>query len=121
MITAFGKALRKIRIDKGEVLIDMATRLEVSSSFISALETGKKNIPAEFIEKVIHSYSLGDRDADTLKTAAKDSITAIKIGLSKADQPQREAALIFARDFNNLTDETAEQIIRLLKNKTKEG
>ena len=33
MVTEFGKVLRKIRIDHGEILKQMADRLNVSSSF----------------------------------------------------------------------------------------
>ncbi len=45
MLTEFGKAIRKIRLDKGEILKDMAKRLGISSAFLSAVENGRKNVP----------------------------------------------------------------------------
>ena len=47
MITPFGIATRKFRLDKGLRLLDLAQRLKLSSSFVSAVETGKKpSLPA---------------------------------------------------------------------------
>ena len=44
MITELGKHLRKIRIDHGEILKNMADKLGVTSSFLSAVEIGKRNM-----------------------------------------------------------------------------
>lgn len=115
MITEFGKALRKIRIDRGEVLRDMAAKLEVSPSFISAIETGKKKIPNGFLEQIVNLYDLTRTEERMLKDAAKDSVTAVKINLLGSDTTQRRAALVFARDFGTLSDKTAEQILKLLQ------
>lgn len=115
MITEFGKALRKIRIDRGEVLRDMAAKLEVSPSFISAIETGKKKIPTGFIEQIETLYNLTDLEERMLKDAVKNSVTAVKINLLGSDITQRTAALVFARDFGSLSDKTAEQILKLLQ------
>jgi transcriptional regulator with XRE-family HTH domain len=43
MITNFGKFCRRLRIDNGELLYDMAKKLGVSSAFMSSVENGKKN------------------------------------------------------------------------------
>jgi transcriptional regulator with XRE-family HTH domain len=45
MLTQLGIFLRKLRLDRGEILKDMAIKLNVSSSFLSAVENGKKRIP----------------------------------------------------------------------------
>ena len=42
MLTSIGRFLRKLRIDHGEILKDMADALGVSSAFLSAVENGKK-------------------------------------------------------------------------------
>ena len=44
MLTEFGKALRRIRLDNDELLKDMADKLKVSSAYLSAVENGKKNL-----------------------------------------------------------------------------
>ena len=56
MYTEFGKWLRTLRISIGIRLYDMSKALSVSSSFISAVETGKKSIPLDFVEKIIKNY-----------------------------------------------------------------
>lgn len=42
MLTAFGKELRKLRIMAGELIRDMAARLDVTASYLSGVdaETG---------------------------------------------------------------------------------
>ena len=52
MLTAFGKALRKIRIDRNLLLKDMADGLGCSSPFLSAIESGTKKIPDDMIERI---------------------------------------------------------------------
>ena len=52
-ITEFGKAVRKARIDANNVtLSSMATALQTTPSFLSALEMGRKKIPAEWVKKI---------------------------------------------------------------------
>ena len=43
MITPFGKYLRKLRIDHDEKLKDMAAKLGVTGSYLSAVEIGKRD------------------------------------------------------------------------------
>ena len=43
MLTSFGKFCRKLRINNGELLYDMAEKLDVSSAFLSKVENGKRN------------------------------------------------------------------------------
>ncbi|WP_309460957.1 helix-turn-helix transcriptional regulator [Escherichia coli] len=45
MVTSFGKTLRKMRIDRGMVLKNMADLLGVSSAYLSAIELGKSEPP----------------------------------------------------------------------------
>ena len=63
----FGKELRKLRIDKSELLKDMADRLDVSPAFISAVETGRKAIPAGFVARIAAAYDLGDEPRGKLQ------------------------------------------------------
>jgi hypothetical protein len=52
-ITEFGKAVRKARIDANNVtLASMAAELHTTPSFLSALEMGRKKIPADWVERI---------------------------------------------------------------------
>lgn len=57
MLTEFGKAVRKARIDVGTSMLKMAEALGVKPSFLSQLETGKKNIPADFVPKIENFFA----------------------------------------------------------------
>ena len=46
MLTSIGRFLKKLRIDRGEILKDMAEKLDVTVSFLSAVENGKKHMPS---------------------------------------------------------------------------
>lgn len=114
MITTFGKLLRKIRIDHGEILKNMADKLGVSPSFLSAVEVGRKNAPSGWSDIIADSYHLSVEQRRELKEAEQEAVVSIKIDFINAEQMQRTAAFIFAREFNSMSDETAEQVIRLL-------
>ena len=54
MLTNFGKALRKLRIDNNELLKDMALKLEVTVSYLSAVENaGCAKFMDRYIKKQI--------------------------------------------------------------------
>lgn len=120
MITEFGKALRKLRIEHGEVVRDMARRMGVSPSFISAVENGKKNVPDAWIKTIAELYDLNDAQINELREMAQQSMTSVKIDLLGRNASQRKAALIFARDFGKLSDNEADQIISLLQSDSKD-
>lgn len=51
-LTDFGKAIRKARIDAGETLGTMADALGLTAAFLSGVETGRKKVPPELVQKV---------------------------------------------------------------------
>ncbi|MBG9693343.1 hypothetical protein ABD91_21155 [Lysinibacillus sphaericus] len=53
-----GKFLRKLRIEKSEYMQDMAKRLGVTTSYISAVEHGKRKMPKEWVQLIESSYEL---------------------------------------------------------------
>jgi len=112
-ITALGKELRKIRIDRDERLLDMAGRLGKSSAFVSAVETGKKSPPSGFEEHVIKTYRLANEKADRLRTASDRSRKAFTVEPRTA--LQRDTAGLMARKMNQLSKEDLEKILGDLK------
>jgi transcriptional regulator with XRE-family HTH domain len=108
MITPFGIATRKLRLDKGMRLLDMAEKLGFSSSFISAVETGKKPIPAGYMESVVRVLELTRSEALELQKAADSSKTFVDVdGLQGS---QRELVAAFARKLHDLPPEFLEEI-----------
>lgn len=115
--TAIGKELRKLRIDEDERLLDMAKRLEKSSAFVSAVETGKKSPPSRFEELVIQTYHLVGKAADDLRNAADRSRKAFTL---EADTDlERDTAGLMARRMNSrmnsLSADELERILSILR------
>lgn len=116
MLSEYGKVLRKIRIDKGELLNDMAVRLDVSPALLSYIENGKREIPQNLTDIAIEKYELTETVAEQLRAAETQSRKTVKVDLSSAISiEKRQTALLFARTFNNVNDEVLAKIRRLLE------
>lgn len=112
--TKFGELLRILRIKNHEVMGDVAKLLNVKTPFLSAVETGKKNVPDNWIEILSDHYALSDEERNMLTNAIEDSKTQVKINLINYEPFKREMALQFQRSFNDIDEETAKKIIELL-------
>lgn len=86
-ITEFGKVVRKARLDAEISLLQMANELDVSSAFLSGMETGRKKVTEEWVGK-IKSFFAGHRIAvPNLAEAADVSNKAVSLeGLNPAHQ-----------------------------------
>ncbi|MCZ8080076.1 MAG: hypothetical protein O9289_13480 [Rhodobacteraceae bacterium] len=113
--TEIGKELRRLRIEKDERLLDMAERLDKSSAFISAVETGKKSPPNGFEEIIIRVYRLTSEAADRLRKAADRSRKAFT--LEASDDLQRDTFGLMARRMNDLSSEDLQKILTILQSK----
>lgn len=113
--TRFGEFVRILRIKSHEVMGDTAKMLGVSVPFLSAVENGKKNVPTEWIDKLVAYYHLSPSERLELVESIEESKIQYKLTMRNAGLPQRRAALQFARSFDKMDDETALKIIELLK------
>jgi len=114
-MTELGIALRKIRLDHRELLKEMAEKLNVSSAFLSAVETGKKKAPAGLVDLVCNVYGLDAASAKSLKSAEEMSATVVKINLAGATAAQHNAAVSFAKALDGLTDEDVARIMKIFE------
>lgn len=117
MLTSFGKFTRKLRIDNGELLKDMAEKLEVTTSYLSAVEVGKRNVPASWEEKIIKFYNLNDEMTEELQDTIYNSQKVIKLNLDNYKNNDKELMLAFARKFEKLDDESKDDIFKILLKK----
>ena len=115
MLTQIGRFLRKLRIDNGEILKDMAAALGVSSAFLSAVENGKKKMPEGWVKKLTDIYSFTAEQTEELQTAVMDTNHTVELNLQNATPGNRALALSFAREFDSLDDETSKKIFEILK------
>lgn len=114
--TEIGKELRKLRIDEEERLIDMATRLKKSSSFVSAVETGGKTPPVGFEDLVISAYRLPSDAALVLRKATDLSRKAFTIQ-PESDLGKETIGLLARRmksEMGTLASDELEHILSIL-------
>lgn len=114
MITVFGKFLRDLRHIHTELLKDMAESLGVSAAFLSAVETGKKSIPASWNEVIADLYQLTEVQRRQLAAAIDESQRAVTIDLSSQSGERRGVAVALARQFNNLSSAEMEMLKRTI-------
>lgn len=115
MLTQFGKVLRLYRLENGYILKDMADALNVPSSYLSAMEMGRKAVSNEFLNKLLSTYSFTEEETVNLKKSAEMSAMSVRFNLEKANAEKRGLALNFARQFESMDDETVKKIKELLK------
>lgn len=115
MLTDFGKVCRMIRLEANDNLGDMAERIGVSSSFLSAVENGKKGIPAKMCEAIRSEYLLDNDTYAQLCEAAESSKTQVKIQMGRLGTKDKDLVISFARKFESLEDEEKEKIMTILR------
>jgi len=111
MLTPFGLAIRKMRLDKQQVkLVEMADHLSVSSAYLSALEHGKKHVSDSFIKQVYLYFKDQGFPLEEWKRLAADSQPQLKLNLDS----DRQTKLAFGRTFDSLSRTKKEAIRRIL-------
>lgn len=110
-ITAFGKAVRKARIDTDETMVSMAEALGVSVAFLSSLENGRKKIPTEWVEKISRFFAERGKVIKNLQNLADVSNENVAID----NLPFEHQMLISHFAKTRLSPEQLEQVATLMK------
>lgn len=106
-LTAFGIEVRKLRLDKRMRLLDLAEKLDKSAAFVSAIETGRKPIPDNFVREVAHAMDLSTEELARLRKAADR--TRKYLTIERLPENKREIVAAFARTVDRMTaDELAD-------------
>lgn len=101
-MTKLGKELRKIRLDLGITLYEMATAIGISSAMLSSIETGKKPAPANLVDKLAMEYeAVRDRKIEFVRLA-NETKNEVRIALGERSDAN-ELAFAFARKFDSLS------------------
>ncbi len=118
MLPEFGKLLRIIRINSGDTSRDMARKLNLSPSYLSAIESGKRNIPLDIEKLLAEAYPLSQMDMNKLRRAMFTSGSTVKINLT--DFAEKKQRLIFALAQDDIPSETLDKIDDLISKHEKE-
>lgn len=114
MLTPFGKFCRKLRIDRNEILKDMASDLNVTVSYLSAVENGKRSVPASWEQMISDAYDLGDEQRWELKESIIESEKMITFPLEETGENSTTLLKALARKSGDLSEEQLNKMFEIL-------
>lgn len=114
MLTRFGRFCRKLRIDNGKLLFDMAQQLGVSSAFLSKVENGKAKPQVEWKDIIVREYNLDSLAASELEDCIKEARAKNVINVSELSGDDRDMMLAFARKLDTMSQSDKEKIKKML-------
>ena len=118
-MTELGRLLKIIRVNSGDSAKDMAEKLFLSPSYLSAIENGKRNIPANLLGNIAEAYDLSDEDKERLREAILGSDKPLKMNLTNFTD--RKKRLILAISQEDFPKETFNKICSLVFSKKEES
>lgn len=111
MLTNFGKFCRKLRINNGELLYDMAKKLDVSSAFLSKVENGKKKPPHDWKEKVSSIYEIEGDELGELEQCFYEAKNFDSIDISRFNNSDKELMWSFARKLDSVDKDRLRRLL----------
>ena len=119
MLTEFGTVMRIIRINTGDSMRDMAAKIGMSATYLSAIETGKRNIPSNMEELLFTHYNFSEKDKKRIKDAIAESASQVKIDLTEMAEKQKK--IIYSVAKGEIDEATLDKLCEIIKNKEKMG
>ena len=113
-MTKFGIFIRKFRLDRGILLRDMAKDLDISPAYLSAMETGHKDITQSLADKISSVYNLSIEQTKELKKSIVLSQQKICITTGQIVW-KNEIVSMLKEKLDNLSEEQRLKIIEVLK------
>ena len=119
-MTPLGQKLRALREERGITLKQMATALNVSSAYLSALEHGRRGKPTwMLLQRIIAYFNVIWDDAEELQRLAEMSDPKVTIDTGGLSPEATELANRLARDIKKLDAEDlaflSAELVRRLK------
>lgn len=115
-MSVLGKMLKTERLNRDWVLRDMAEELGITPAQLSHIETGRRRLSEETLDKLVVILSYNDVQRQRLKKAAEETYTpsSVKINLLDYNESDQEMLYRFARNFKEIDEKKKEQIRKIL-------
>lgn len=111
-----GIFLKQLRLHHDdERLIDMANKLNISQSFLSAIESGKRNLSDKLIFRIVDVYKLNENDEKELFHLRDLALNKINITLENLEDKQKETVVEFLSNVDKMDDKTLKKINLIIK------
>ena len=101
-LSAFGLCVRKLRLDLGLKLREMAVALDVSSPYLSSIELGEKALSSKIADQAVAYFKakkVSSQQLEELREACDHSMNAVPVLMLEANERNLVAA--FARRLND--------------------
>lgn len=116
MLSPFGEWVRAFREKNKITLREMARTLNKSPSFLSALELGRKSTPGSIVQEIVKNYDLKQEEISELEKSVLNSRHLAKLKFeNRSNSDLNEMALLFARNFDKLTEDQGKKIRSILE------
>lgn len=115
MLTALGKELRKLRIDSGVNMMGMAATMGFSTAMLSAIETGRKRVPGDFVDRLERAYPDLRARRTQLEALVNLANREVRVSLDEASEDDALLVTELARRFSDLSDGQKDSLRNVLK------
>lgn len=109
-IAKLRRELTKLRFDRGHTTVDMANRLEISTSYLNAIQYGGRKIPSDFVNKLSTEYKLSKAEEKKFKSIALKAQGNITI--KPKNVLHKQLIQSFLKFANSLTPQEMEEELR---------
>jgi transcriptional regulator with XRE-family HTH domain len=116
-MTPFGEKMRELRSHKGVTLKEMATALDVSSAYLSALEHGRRGRPNRLqVQRICEYFNIIWDDAEELERLASLSHPRVTVDTAGLGAEATELANRLAQVIRKLPPAKIERLLAELRN-----
>lgn len=115
-MTNLGKELRKIRLERGITLFEMARQIGISSGMLSSVETGRKAAPTNFVARLADEFFEVANDRVKFDRLAAQTQSEVRVALAGRENAN-ELAVAFARNFDTLSDSEISRLMAVFDKK----
>ncbi|MFS8047181.1 helix-turn-helix domain-containing protein [Rhizobium sp. BR 314] len=121
-MTPFGEAIRKLRLRKGVSQKQMASALNVTPAYLSALEHGKRGTPTfDLLQRIAGYFNIIWDEAEELFLLARFSDPRIVVDTSGLSAEHTAFVNHLAVKIRNIDAATIQELARVLENAGKTG
>lgn len=111
MDTEIGRHLREVRVKTRDSLRAMAIKMGISAAYLSAIENGKRNVPAGFLETFFNAYSLTTEEQANITQSVYQSISKYTIDLTNLSDIKRQVLLSVIKD--EIDESTMDKLVEI--------
>ena len=114
-MTPFGAKVRALRCAHGVTLKKMATDLQISQAYLSALEHGRRGRPTQYLVRQICGYfNIIWDDAEALENLARFSHPRVVVDTAGLSPKATELANRLAESIGDVDEPDLEKMLRAL-------